>query len=138
MCIRDREKVRLLKTIPGEPVSVEDRDISSQLFKYIIENNYDSSDSPALFEKYSRYDDEIKRSIFEIAVSDFTAIKNEYDKADIELIDLILRSDEISIAERKELMLLVMDRISQQNCKEYLIVLECAETVSYTHLINRS
>lgn len=125
--IEDQEKVRLLKTIPGEPVSVEDRDISSQLFKYIIENNYDSSDSPALFEKYSRYDDEIKRSIFEIAVSDFTAIKNEYDKADIELIDLILRSDEISIAERKELMLLVMDRISQQNCKEYLIVLECAE-----------
>ena len=125
--IEDQEKVRLLETIPGEPVSVEDRDISLQLFKYIIENNYDSSDSPALFEKYSRYDDEIKSSIFEIAVSDFTVIKNEYGKADIELIDLILRSDEISIAERKELMLLVMDRISQQKCKEYLIVLECAE-----------
>lgn len=121
--IEDQKKIELLNTIPGESVSVVNKNISSQVFRYIIENNYDSSDSPALFEDYSRYDNEVKKCILKIALSDFAAIKTAHEKVDFNLLDLILRSDEIAMASRKELMLLVMDRIFQIRCKEYLTIL---------------
>lgn len=121
--IEDQKKLELLNTIPGESVSVVNKNISSQVFRYVIEHNYDSSDSSALFEVYSRYDDEVKKCIFKIALTDFSAIKTTHDKVDINLLDLILRSDEIVVESRKELMLLVMDRISQIRCKEYLTIL---------------
>ena len=121
--IEDQKKIELLNTIPGQPVSVANKNISSQVLQYVIEKNYDSSDSPALFEYYSRYDDEVKKCIFKMALSDFAAIKTAHEKVDFNLLDLILRSDEIAIASRKELMLLVMDRISRIRCKEYLTIL---------------
>lgn len=135
--IEDQKKIELLNTIPGKSVSVVNKNISSQVLRYVIENNYDSSDSPVLFENYSRYDDEVKKCILEIALSEFETIKTSHEKIDFNLLDLILRSDEIAIASRKELLFLVMDRISQIRCKEYLTILGYDEIAKIFELNRR-
>ena len=109
--INDDQKIALLK-FTGEPISVADMNYSDELTAYIISNNFDASDMPILFEKYSQYREKTKNAIVELATNNVSNIISHGLSLDDGLLSILLTSEKMP---RKQKILIFESAIPKMN-----------------------
>ena len=95
-----RKKVELLKHT-NQPVSVENKPLSDEVLKYVLENNLHEADIPWLLRNYSKFSNEVRKTVFQVISNMVVQITSKYlDDVDDVLLDQLFRTESIGFEEK--------------------------------------
>lgn len=122
MNIDDEYKLALLG-FDKSPVSISDIICSAKILNHILNNNLDDDDLPELFSSYSTFEDEVQKTILQLAEDCIDEVISISTAADQALIDDLLRSDHIDKSARIELLITNIPSLGTKETAEYLTLL---------------
>ncbi len=92
--IDEQLKLELLK-FSEEVIYIRDKKYSSNILKYILENNFDKNELTYLVEKYEEYEEVVKDKIFELTIERLNEVSENIKEMSPELVKRILIDDRI-------------------------------------------
>lgn len=93
--IDEQLKLGLLE-FSEETIYVRDKDYSSNILKYILENNFDENELIYLIENYEKYEEDIKDKIFELTIERLNEFSESIKEISPELVKRILVDNQIN------------------------------------------
>lgn len=128
MDVNDKLKLKLLM-LSTEPVSVLDKGYSSTIVTYILTNNLDASDMPALFGRYEAYSKRIKEIILNYTRKHPEILKENIDCCSLKLSDDFFTCSEITLNIKSSILSSLIPRLDKEKTIEYLNAIGLTEFV---------
>lgn len=110
----ENSKKDLLEFYDGK-VSLKNKNYSNKIFSHILNNNFDKSELPYLFESYEKYEKEIRKEIFKYAIENTTIITDNVDSISKNLIRRLLFDNDIATQYRISLLISTMKELSEKS-----------------------
>ena len=117
-------KIKLLTNIKGQ-ISVLGNNYSDRIMAYILKHNLSESELPTLYQDYSCYGDETRREIFAVAKRNMSKIISNPQSVSKDMVREML--EDISITNRVDLFIAMLAELSDDECKQYLELLDMRE-----------
>lgn len=102
--IPEADKLTLL-SYASEPISIEEKNLSTELQEYIIENHYDESDLEYVLAHYSDFSEKTKSVIYKLAFHDYAMMLDKNIMLNDELAIDLLNDEDIEKNDRIELLI---------------------------------
>ena len=126
MDVSNKNKITLLK-LTSEPISIKGKNYPISVQEHILLYNRFDDDIPYLYSSYSQQALAIQRIVFSIACQDIESVISDSDNVDRKLVDELMKSADIEINSKKELLLVVFSHLSREDIKAYLVLVEKEE-----------
>lgn len=126
MDVSNKNKITLLK-LTSEPISIKGKNYPINVQEHILLYNRFDDDIPYLYSSYSQQALAIQRIVFSIACQDIESVISDSDNVDRKLVDELMKSADIEINSKKELLLVVFSHLSREDIKAYLVLVEKEE-----------
>ncbi len=120
--ISDEIKIKLIKFSKDE-ISVIEKNYSSTVCLYILNNNFMNSDLIDLFSSFEQWDESIQLKIFEYAVKNIESIINNSSIVSHKLIDNLFRSDKLDREIKIDLLIATISYIDESYMQKILTLL---------------
>lgn len=129
--IEEQLKLKLLE-FSEEIIHIKDKDYSSNILKYILENNFDEQELIYLIKKYEKYEEFIKDKILELTIERLNEFSEDIKEISPELIKRILLNDDIN----NEIKIEFLDEITEiETLKKYFKYMKLKE---YNGIFNKN
>lgn len=113
-----------------------DKDYPVDIKKYILENNYDSSEFLELIENFNNFEEEIKEVIFNIIKNNTSNFYSNLDKAHSSLINKFLKNEEIDNETKLIILINLLDFIKE--IETFYKYLKLVNSKDYKNLVKRN
>lgn len=120
--ISDEIKIKLIEFSKDE-ISVIEKNYSSTVCLYILNNNFMNSDLINLFSSFERWDESIQLKIFEYAIKNIENIINNSSTISHRLIDNLFHSDKLDRDIKIDLLIAIIPYINENYMQEILTLL---------------
>lgn len=119
MDVQVEQKLALLKFMKS-PVSVVGKGYPDKVIEYILENNLNENDVPALFNEYNNYSPSVQNAILKIAVKKINTLINRPDSLSGDLIRDIMHHDGLSAKIKFNLLIVIFPSLDKSSAIDYL------------------
>lgn len=126
MDVSEGIKLRLME-FTSKPISILNKDYSTPICSYILENNPDPSEMPMLFKEYETFPNEIQKSILRYAVNNPNGLIDCADDCSIKLVENYFDCNEVSIDVKIQLLVMVLPRIERVEAQKFFYALGLTE-----------
>ncbi|HBE77819.1 MAG TPA: hypothetical protein DDW65_08535 [Firmicutes bacterium] len=120
--VAEKYKINLLKCTTGK-ISVQQKKYSVVVKKHILENNLDVADIPFLLKSFPNESNNVKEIIKHISVKNITEIIKQKYSIPFELLSELLAMQELTEERKKELFLLCLPNMNEEQAKKSLSVI---------------
>lgn len=127
--VKDKFKIELLK-YASDKISIQRKNYSDAVVKYILKHNLDENDIPSLLKDYPHGNNEINEVIKRIALERITEILNSKPVISYELLIALLSETKLSIDNKKELVVLYLPGMNQIQAKACFQILQMGAFLS--------
>ncbi|QQB74844.1 hypothetical protein I6H56_05160 [Fusobacterium canifelinum] len=117
-------------------IKIMDKDYPVDIKKYILENNYDSSEFLELIENFNNFEEEIKEVIFNIIKNNTSNFYSNLDKAHSSLINKFLKNEEIDNETKLIILINLLDFIKE--IETFYKYLKLVNSKDYKNLVKRN
>ncbi|MCB2353918.1 hypothetical protein [Clostridium estertheticum] len=111
----------------NKPILVISKNYSDEVKKYILQNNFDTSELLLLIDGYQNQSDIIKEVIRVLCEEHIDAIIGKNVELSIELFEFLLSKEEILIENKLILLTVQMGKSSKSDCEKYIKVIGSKE-----------
>lgn len=131
--ISEDYKIKLLQ-LAEESISVQHKNYSDTVIRYILEHNLDEGDIPYLLKTYPDKPNTIKAVIENIAAENISIILDEQFFIPFELLYELFVKDELSISEERDLLVFYLPNMDEYQAKKCFQALKMND---YIRLLER-
>lgn len=117
-------------------IKIMGKDYPANIQKYILENNYDSSEFLELIENFNNFEEKIKEVIFNIIKNNINNFYNNLDKAPSSLINKFLKSKELNNEEKLKILINLLNIITE--VEKFYKYLKLMNSKDYKNLVKRN
>lgn len=121
--LKDSTKIKLLNLTEND-ISIQEKDYTEVIKKYILENNFNVDDIPYILENYFHESSEIQQSIVKVVIRYISTILNGQDTLPKEMLSKLFIAEDLSIESKMELFVQHLPEFSREECKNYLETLQ--------------
>lgn len=121
--ISDEVKISLLKFSNG-PITVVNKNYSTPVCVYILDNNLEHSDLRSLFSSFEQWQDLVQDKIFDYAIDNIASIINNADDVSKRLLDELFCAGQLDKDAKINLLIALMPTANSNRIKEILVLLK--------------
>lgn len=121
--ISDELKISLLE-LTGKEISIVGKNYSTKIKLYILNHNFKKSDQNYLFAHYTKYEEEIRDTIFGLALAGVEEITRNPEAVSPGLKRRLLRSEELDKDKKMKLFITMMPSLKEIEIKQILSILK--------------
>ena len=117
--IEDENKLKLL-SFDESPISIVNKNYSIAIQCHILKNNFDETDKSYLFHDYNKFNEAVRRIIFDVALTSLDEIIEYKMQINVQLLQEMITCEKIIDASKIELIVSQFNYISVELMKELL------------------
>ena len=121
--ISDEVKISLLK-FSNESITVVNKNYSTPVCVYILDNNLEHSDLMSLFSSFEQWQDPVQDKIFDYAIDNIASIINNADDVSKRLLDELFCAEQLGKDAKINLLIALMPTANGNRIKEILVLLK--------------
>lgn len=121
--INDEVKISLLK-FSNESITVVNKNYSTPVCVYILDNNLEHSDLMSLFSSFEQWQDPVQDKIFDYAIDNIASIINNADDVSKRLLDELFCAEQLGKDAKINLLIALMPTANGNRIKEILVLLK--------------
>ncbi|MCG1010920.1 hypothetical protein J4760_12900 [Salinicoccus sp. ID82-1] len=119
-------KLQFLQYAQNE-ISIRNKSYNNELKLFILEHNFDIEDTQFLVDNYANVNDEFKEKIKDLILENFDYVIDKKLNISFNLLKEIFHSTILSIDQKKELLVSVLENLSSSQTKEILRILNFSD-----------